>query len=116
MPKHRRKKLFAAALCLIALPRALAQSATPAPAAPAVLEHRSAFEGYRPFAAEEVQPWRQSNDTVRDIGGWRVYAREISGANAPAAALPKSGPAPAAPGPKPAGPPQPVGAHGGHAK
>lgn len=45
----------------------------PAEAAP----YHSAFEGYRSFEAVEVQDWRKSNDTVREIGGWRAYAREI---------------------------------------
>jgi hypothetical protein len=59
---------------------AVAQTATPAPvqraeAAPAAPD----FEGYRPFSAEEVGDWRKANDTVREIGGWRAYAREIQG-------------------------------------
>ena len=53
------------------------------PAAP----YRSALEGYKPFADQPVAGWRQSNDTVRSIGGWRAYAREAQGAaSAPAAA------------------------------
>ena len=44
--------------------------------APAQAQPVSAFETYRPFADQEVAPWRQSNDTVREIGGWRAYARE----------------------------------------
>lgn len=61
---------------------AAAQAPQPAPAASAPAAHadyRSAFDGYRPFVAEEVQDWRRSNDTVRDIGGWRAYAREVHG-------------------------------------
>lgn len=50
-------------------PAAAARQA-PAPA------YRSSFETYRPFADEKVLPWRQTNDTVRAIGGWRTYARE----------------------------------------
>lgn len=64
---------------------AAAVAATDAP-------YNSAFEGYRPFEATEVQDWRQSNETVRAIGGWRAYAREIQGgAAAPAAQVPASG-------------------------
>lgn len=59
----------------------------PAPVAPA---YSSAFEGYRPFDAGEVQNWRKSNDTVREIGGWRAYAREIQGGASPAATRPSS--------------------------
>ena len=113
MPKFPRKTVFLAALCATMLSQAFAQSAPSAPAASApLLEHKSAFEGYRSFAAEEIQPWRQSNDAVRDIGGWRVYAREISGVSAPAAGAPAK-PADAVmptPGRTPADP------HGGHAK
>jgi hypothetical protein len=58
---------------------------------------RSAFEGYQPFAEAPVAPWRESNDTVGRIGGWRAYARE---SQAPAA----SEPARAAPAVKPASP------------
>jgi len=42
--------------------------------------HRSAFDGYRRLADPKPTPWRQANDTVERIGGWRTYARE---ANAP---------------------------------
>ena len=48
-------------------------------AAPTVPAYRSAFEGYQPFAAGDVQDWRRSNDTARAIGGWRAYAREMQG-------------------------------------
>ena len=58
------------------------QAALPA-SAPVPPTYRSAFEGDRPFAAEEVQDWRRSNDTVRDIGGWRAYAREMQGGAPP---------------------------------
>lgn len=75
--------LGAAALAAGATRAQTPPSAPPAPAAPA---YRSAFEGYRPFEAGEVQDWRQSNDTVRAVGGWRAYAREIQGGAAPAAA------------------------------
>lgn len=61
--------------------------AQPAAQQPA-LTYSSAFEGYRPFEAGEVQDWRKSNDTVREIGGWRAYAREIQGGAAPSQAQP----------------------------
>jgi hypothetical protein len=69
------------------------------PAAPQPV-YRSAFEGYRPFADEPVRPWRETNDTVGRIGGWKAYAREAQsgdarpiagGASAPAAAPAASG-------------------------
>ena len=59
---------------------------TATPALSAGPAYRSAFEGYRPFESAEVQDWRKSNDTVREVGGWRAYAREMRGAaSAPAA-------------------------------
>ena len=66
---------------------AVAQTAAPAPA-PAQPQggYSSAFEGYRPFAADEVGDWRKANETVREIGGWRAYAREIQAGSKPAGA------------------------------
>ena len=75
MPKIS-KIAFLAALCALGLPTAFGQSPTPAPGA-TPFESRSAFDGYRPFGQEEVQPWKQTNDTVREVGGWRAYAREM---------------------------------------
>lgn len=46
--------------------------------------HRSALAGYRRHAEPEAKPWRQANDDVARIGGWRAYAREA--AEAPPAA------------------------------
>lgn len=62
-----------------ALAAALPLAAQTAPGQPPSGQpaYRSAFEGYRPFGAGEVEDWRKSNDTVREIGGWRAYAREI---------------------------------------
>lgn len=65
---------------------AAAQTAAPEPALPQAT-YRSAFEDYRSFAAGEVQDWRKSNDVVREIGGWRAYAREIQ-QGAPGSAAP----------------------------
>jgi hypothetical protein len=81
---------FTALLAALLLPAtALAQSAQPpdplnAKAAVAPLIYRSAFSGYKPLASEAPPlSWREANDAVERIGGWRAYARE---ANAPAAA------------------------------
>ena len=53
---------------------------TPAPGTPcAVLNvgaYRSAWAGYQPWRDGAVGDWRQANDEVARIGGWRVYARE----------------------------------------
>ncbi|MFO1217545.1 MAG: hypothetical protein U1E89_04075 [Burkholderiaceae bacterium] len=51
------------------------------------LNHRSVFDGYR--GHDDVKPvsWRQANDSVGRIGGWRAYAREAA-ASQPAATPP----------------------------
>ena len=77
----------------------LAFIAGAAVAATARADDRSAFDGYRPFGEQPVAPWRQANDTVRDVGGWRAYAREAQAqapAPAPVPASPASSAAPAA--------------------
>jgi hypothetical protein len=50
-------------------------------AAAAALEHRSALSAYRRVGGEDPPPlaWRDANDTVARIGGWRAYAREAQG-------------------------------------
>ena len=83
---------LAAGAALLAV-AAGAQQPQPQAEAPAF---RSALEGYQPYAEQPVAPWRESNDTVGRIGGWRAYAREAQqGASAPAAAA--SSPRPQAP-------------------
>ncbi|WP_332814032.1 hypothetical protein [Ramlibacter sp.] len=56
----------------------------PAPASPP--GYRSAFEHYRPFGDPPVASWKDANDTVGRIGGWKAYAQEASGPARPAAA------------------------------
>ena len=86
---------------------------------------KSALGSYRPAGEVKVGSWKDANDTVTRIGGWRTYAREASppeGAAvappsatsaAPAAApvAPASPPA-SAPAPKPAAPSVGHGHHG----
>lgn len=36
----------------------------------------SALQDFQSFKEEKMQPWRQVNDTVGRIGGWRAYAKE----------------------------------------
>jgi hypothetical protein len=50
------------------------------------LEHRSAFARARAGTASGPIGWREANDRVGRIGGWRAYAREAQAqaASAPA--------------------------------
>jgi hypothetical protein len=111
------QRLPALSLAALALTAGLASAQTSQPQAPsaaAVPAYRSALEGYRPFSDEKLAPWKESNDNVGRIGGWRVYAKEAQGA--------ASGPAPAArpaaAAPQPASAPKPAASapdpHSGH--
>ena len=45
--------------------------------------YRSALSAYQGFAETPVAPWRETNERVRQRGGWRAYAREALDAEAP---------------------------------
>lgn len=70
----------------VVLPMAFAQPgaapATPdrssSASAPVTLSYRSAFTDYRAYSEQPVASWRDANDKVNQIGGWRAYAREAS--------------------------------------
>ena len=47
--------------------------------------YRSAFDEYRKHREQKVESWKESNDNVGRIGGWRVYAREAQQPDPPAA-------------------------------
>ncbi len=70
---------------------------------PAAL-YRSPFTGYQAYPDTPVAPWRDSNELVRQRGGWRAYAREAA---EPAAAASSAEGAASAPPTSPAG-------HSGH--
>ena len=72
------------------------------------LVYNSVLRGYRPNVEIEVGAWKDINDNVGRIGGWRVYAKE---ARQPDAATTDTGAAsaPANPNAKP----MPAG-HSGH--
>ena len=42
--------------------------------------YQSPFMGYRELGADQATPWRDANDTVKNIGGWRAYAKEAADA------------------------------------
>lgn len=59
--------------------RPTAAASAPVAATPA---YRSAFEGYAGHAEVPLRPWREVNDQVGRVGGWRVYARESQASGA----------------------------------
>ncbi|MDP3083363.1 MAG: hypothetical protein Q8N44_06690 [Rubrivivax sp.] len=68
-------------------------------------QHRSSLTSYRRHDETRLLPWREANDAVQRIGGWRAYAREAAAPEPAASAAPASvrstpvrpAPAPAAP-------------------
>jgi len=42
------------------------------------LQYRSLISTYEPYNDQAVRPWREANDRVQRIGGWRSYAKEVS--------------------------------------
>ena len=64
------------------------------------VEFRSAFEGYRPYAEQELRDWRKSNEEVGAAGGH-------------AGQRPGQGPGSETSKPQP-GKPESSGGHGGH--
>ena len=80
----------------------------PKASVPAVI-YESSFSQYRRLGDEKPVSWREANDTVARIGGWRVYAREAQQPE------PMREPMPAAQAMPPASSPQRMApAHGGH--
>ena len=77
---------------LLALPAALLTATAAAQAQPVLqaarpdpldakasvptLVFESSFSQYQRFSDQKLISWREANDTVTRIGGWRVYARE----------------------------------------
>ncbi|MCR5882294.1 hypothetical protein LRS03_05240 [Rhizobacter sp. J219] len=103
-----------------AVPLMASAQTAPRPQAAKPAPYVSAFDGYRRFGDQKVQPWREANDNVGRIGGWQAYAREAASDDAapmpqaPAASTPGQAPAPAR-SPAPANPAStPHDAHKGH--
>ena len=78
--------------------------------------YRSPFADYRPLGEDKSTPWRDANETVGRIGGWRAYAREAADAKkardatGAVKAEPTASPQPL---PPPAAPAPPTHRHGG---
>ena len=82
--------------------------ADPKAALPATA-YRSSLSRYQGFTEPDVAPWRETNELVRQRGGWRAYARE---AREPASTAAPSPAAPAASQPASVKPAMP--GHAGH--
>lgn len=61
-----------------ATPAAATTTAAGAPSPQAASTYRSAFDGYRRFTDEPVKSWKDANDNVGRIGGWKTYAKEAA--------------------------------------
>jgi len=130
MSKTLQRWLVRATLCTTALAAQAQVTSSPGSAHPApavrpdpldakasvpALSYRSSFSRYRGLGEDKPVSWREANDAVARIGGWRVYAREAqqpepTPPDADAAVSPKpggSGMDTAKPMPMPPG-------HGGH--
>ncbi len=90
-----------------------------APVAPLV--HRSALGAWRSVGDVPVGSWKDANETVNRIGGWRAYAREAAAPAAPTQTAPASSAptpgstSPAADGPREAPKARGHEGHGDHA-
>ncbi|PHY07045.1 MAG: hypothetical protein CK528_06120 [Alcaligenaceae bacterium] len=40
------------------------------------VQFKSSFSEYVPYTEQSIESWREANDRVGEIGGWRVYAKE----------------------------------------
>lgn len=81
-----------------------AKAAAAAQTVPAALPYRTVFDGYQPFTDEKLKSWKDSNNTVGKIGGWRAYAKEAAepaSADKPVPAVSPTTPALPAPAPNP---------------
>ncbi len=59
----------------------LADSHPTTPPTSGALSYESALTGYKTLDGDERSSWKESNDTVGQIGGWRSYAKEAYQAN-----------------------------------
>lgn len=72
--------IAATALTFFSLPVVNAQVVTeprsPQSASEQSVQFKSSFSEYVPYSEQSIESWREANDRVGEIGGWRVYARE----------------------------------------
>ena len=115
------------AMVALATAAAAAQGTPSSPSAPpaadpldatakvAPLVHQSALASYNRLGESAPLPWREANDRVGRIGGWRAYAREANAPDTPDTPTRTPPAAAAASVPMPAPVPKPMpGGHSGH--
>ena len=96
MFKITHRRLMPACLPALLMAAAQASAQPPAPGADPLdpraevpsASHRSVLAGYRRHVDQPPASWKEVNETVNRIGGWRAYAREAQRPDAPAAAVP----------------------------
>lgn len=86
--------IFVATSAFAAAAQQQAPAEPPARNEVASVPFRSISEDYEPYSDQKLTPWREANDNVGRIGGWREYARE---ARQPASANPSGAAAAGAP-------------------
>ena len=126
-PMRRRSPCTLPSLLFTLLLAAQAQAQPPTATRPDPLDpkaqvpsvrYESSFSQFRRTGDDKPVAWREANDAVARIGGWRVYAREAQQPDPAAAekpAAPAQAPAqtpPIAPTPAPAAKPMPAGPSG----
>ncbi len=89
-----RPLLLSAAVALASIGAARADirpDACDAAARVPAVRYTSALAGFRGLGDVQPTPWREANDTVTRIGGWRAYARSAREPMAAASAAPATG-------------------------
>ena len=83
----------AAAAARIGTATATATTTASAATTASPLGFESTLARYKPMTDQKPGSWREANDTVTRIGGWRAYLKEaqVPTPNAPAAANPHAG-------------------------
>jgi hypothetical protein len=84
------KSTFAAAACIAVSSISMPAKAHPADAKAVVPQatYKSPFADYKRLGEDKPQSWRDANDTVTRIGGWKAYLREAQ--EAPVAPTPSA--------------------------
>ncbi|MES2820853.1 MAG: hypothetical protein V4812_17915 [Pseudomonadota bacterium] len=76
-PLALRRTLICLGLALLpSAARAVEPDPLDADAATPALTYDSVLRTYQPFHPQPAQGWREANDEVGRIGGWRTYAQE----------------------------------------